>query len=280
MRWIGGRRSTNVQDRRGMGPGLVGGGGIGAVVIALLYMLLGGDPSQMPQPQPGGQTPTAPADPNAPPDEGRLFIERTVASTEDAWNEIFRQQGADYQEPGLDIYEGGTPTGCGYGQSAMGPFYCPSDQKVYIDLGFFEDMRTKLGGGGDFAQAYVIAHEVGHHVQTVTGISQRVTQLSQQVSKAEANQLSVRQELQADCYAGLWAKHAQGKTIQLETGDIEEALSTAAAIGDDRLQRQAQGRVVPESFTHGSSEQRVRWFRRGFESGDVQACDTFNASQL
>lgn len=260
--------------------GMAAGGGIGAVVIALIAMFFGVDPGAVLEQAPQAETPTAQTDPSAPPDAGRLFVERTLASTEDAWREIFRAQGAEYQEPGLVVFEGGTSTGCGYGQSAMGPFYCPLDQQVYIDLAFFRDLQTQLGGGGDFAQAYVIAHEVGHHVQTITGVSERVRAMRERVGEAEANELSVRQELQADCYAGLWARHAEGKTMALETGDVEEALNTAAAIGDDRLQRQSGGRVAPESFTHGTSEQRVRWFRRGLETGDVNTCDTFNTSQL
>lgn len=279
MRWIGGRRSSNVQDRRGMG-GMAAGGGIGAVVIALIAMFFGVDPGAVLEQSPQAGVPAAQTDPNAPPDAGRLFVDRTLASTEDAWREIFREQGAEYQEPGLVLFEGGTTTGCGYGQSAMGPFYCPLDRQVYIDLAFFRDLQTQLGGGGDFAQAYVIAHEVGHHVQTITGVSERVRAMSARLGQAEANELSVRQELQADCYAGLWARHAEGKTIQLEAGDVEEALNTAAAIGDDRLQQQSGGRVAPESFTHGTSEQRVRWFRRGLETGDVNACDTFSTSQI
>lgn len=279
MRWTGGRRSGNVEDRRGMGPAGVAGGGIGAIVIALLYMLMGGDPSNLPQQAPPGEVP-AQADPNAPPDSGEVFVQRVLGSTEDTWAKLFQQEGSQYRAPKLRLFTGAEQSACGLGQAAMGPFYCPRDERIYIDLSFYRDMREKLNAPGDFAQAYVIAHEVGHHVQTVTGVSERVQRASAGASREEANALSVRQELQADCYAGVWAHHAQGKDFEFEAGDVEEALNAASAIGDDRLQQQGQGYVVPESFTHGSSAQRVRWFRRGLDSGQVNACDTFNAASL
>ncbi|MBD0321668.1 MAG: zinc metallopeptidase [Gemmatimonadetes bacterium] len=278
MRWQGGRQSGNVEDRRGMG-GMVAGGGIGTVLIALVVMLLGGDPGTVLQQAPagapqGGQAGGLPRN-----DEQAQFVSTVLADTEDAWNGIFQQMGRDYVEPRLVLFTGMQQTACGTGQSAMGPFYCPGDQKVYIDLAFYDDLARMSGArsDNDFAQAYVIAHEVGHHVQTLLGISERVQGASRGASEEEANALSVRQELQADCFAGLWASRSK---IQLDPGDVEEALAAATAIGDDRLQQQSQGRVVPESFTHGSSEQRVRWFRRGFDTGDMRQCDTFNAARL
>ena len=209
------------------------------------------------------------------------FVSTVLADTEDVWGQVVRQGGGRYQEPRLVLFRGATPTACGTGQAAMGPFYCPADQKVYIDLSFFEQMERRLGGGGDFAQAYVIAHEVGHHVQTLTGVTGRVNAIRQRGGNVEgAEGPLVRQELQADCYAGLWAHHAQKRHAWLEAGDMEEALATATAIGDDTLQRQSQGTVVPDSFSHGTAEQRVRWFRAGFESGDVPRCDTFAAGAV
>lgn len=278
MRWTGGRRSGNIQDRRGMG-GMVAGGGIGAVVIALIAMFFGVDPGAVVQ-QTGPAGPQPQVQAGSPTDSAGTFVDLVLGSTQTTWTEIFRQEGAQYRPPELVLFDGLTPSACGTGQAAMGPFYCPLDRQVYIDLSFFEDMRTQLGAGGDFAQAYVIAHEVGHHVQTLTGVSEQVRRMSARAGQAEANSLSVRQELQADCYAGLWAHHARGRDFEFEEGDVEEALNTASAIGDDRLQQESQGRVVPESFTHGTSEQRVRWFRRGLETGDVNACDTFSASQI
>ncbi|HEX8360244.1 MAG TPA: neutral zinc metallopeptidase [Longimicrobium sp.] len=280
MRWQGGRRSGNVEDRRGMG-GMAIGGGIGTVVIALIAMLFGVDPGAVIQQAPaaGGAPPGAPA--GGPPqnDEQAQFVSTVLADTEDVWNAIFRQSGQDYAEPRLVLFTGYQQTACGTGQSAMGPFYCPGDQKVYIDLAFYNDLAKMSGarGDNDFAQAYVIAHEVGHHVQTLLGTSERVQAASRGAREEEANALSVRQELQADCYAGVWGHHSK---IHLDPGDVEEALAAATAIGDDRLQQQSQGQIVPESFTHGSSAQRVRWFRRGLDSGDVRQCDTFATQQL
>ncbi|HEX8429768.1 MAG TPA: neutral zinc metallopeptidase [Longimicrobium sp.] len=277
MRWQGGRQSSNVSDRRGMG-GMAVGGGLGAVVLALVAMFLGVDPSAVVPagPAPGESTQGPPQD-----DEQSRFVKVVLADTEDTWNRIFQEMGRQYEEPGLVLFTGQERTACGVGQSAMGPFYCPGDHKVYIDLSFYNDLKEKLGAPGDFAQAYVIAHEVGHHVQTLLGVSDRVAQAGRGASEEEVNQLSVRQELQADCFAGIWGYHTRNsRNIQLEAGDAEEALTAASAIGDDRLQQQSQGRVVPESFTHGSSEQRMRWFRRGFDNGDVRQCDTFATQQL
>jgi predicted metalloprotease len=208
------------------------------------------------------------------------FVSVVLADTEDTWNTLFRENGQNYREPGLVLFSDAVQSACGFAQAAVGPFYCPSDQKVYIDLSFFRDLQQRFRAPGDFAQAYVIAHEVGHHVQTLMGISAEVQQMSSRLSRTDANTLSVRQELQADCFAGIWAHHAQQQRQILERGDIEEALGAASAIGDDRLQRQSQGYVAPESFTHGSSAQRVRWFTRGFQSGDLRECDTFNAAQI
>jgi len=256
MRWQGYRRSSNVSDKRGMG-GMVAGGGIGAVVLAVVAMLLGVNPGDILQQAPSEQG----AEPAAS-DTLAQFASSTLAMTEDVWSDIFRQSNADYPEPQLVLFNGAVQSACGFAQSAVGPFYCSRDQAVYLDLSFFGDLRDRFGAAGDFAEAYVIAHEVGHHVQNVTGA----------LSHGGGNEASVRQELQADCLAGVWGYHARGKLQILETGDVEEALNAASAIGDDKLQQQSQGHVVPESFTHGSSAQRVAAFRTGFESGNVQSC--------
>jgi predicted metalloprotease len=279
---LGGQRSSsNVEDRRGIGMG--GGIGIGTIVIAVVAYFLGIDPSivldtagQMQQ----SSQQQAPRDPNASKDEMQVFVEKVLGSTEDVWKQIMPQQGGQaYKEPGLVIFTGAVRSACGMGQAAMGPFYCPPDSKVYIDLAFYRDLRERFRAPGDFAQAYVIAHEVGHHVQNQLGIMQKLQSLQGRVSKQELNQSMVRVELQADCFAGVWAHHA-GNARLLDTGDLEEGLTAAAAIGDDRIQKQTQGTVVPESFTHGSSAQRVRWFKRGMETGRMQDCDTFNARVL
>jgi predicted metalloprotease len=289
MKWEGNRQSDNVEDRRGAGP-LGGGGfrigggrgiGIGTIVIALvggwllginpltLLGVLSGDMSGAPVVQQGpAQRP--PAD-----DRMAAFVSTVLADTEDVWKAQFAARGGTYQEPRLVLFRGATPTACGTGQAAMGPFYCPGDRKVYIDLQFYETMRTRLGAPGDFAQAYVIAHEVGHHVQNLMGIAEKVDAMRQRSSPAQGNALSVRMELQADCFAGLWAHHAQRTRQILEQGDVEEALNAAAQIGDDTLQRKSQGTVVPESFTHGTSAQRMQWFRRGYDGGRMADCDTF-----
>lgn len=271
-------RSSNVQDRRGMGGPLMAGGGIGAIVIALVVMFLGGDPNEVLQ-QASGPGQQAPA-PGQPDPEGD-FVKGVLFETEESWKVIFKEQlRREYQLPELVLFSGATQSACGVGQAAAGPFYCPLDQKVYIDLSFYRDLRERFGAPGDAAQAYVIAHEVGHHVQTLLGISEQVMSQRQRLSRTEGNELSVRQELQADCFAGVWANHADRARQILEPGDVEEALNAASAIGDDRIQRQTQGQVVPESFTHGSSAQRMTWFRRGLDSGQVKACDTFAANAL
>ena len=283
MRWRGGRRSSNIEDRRGARPGgKVLGGGIATIVIILAALYFGIDPAPLLQGLESASTPAStrptPLEPGADPLADMVAV--VVADTEDAWNAIFAEAGLEYREPTLVLFSGATRSACGLGQSAMGPFYCPADEKAYIDLSFYDDMRTRFQAPGDFAQAYVIAHEVGHHVQNLLGISAEMRRRQQGLGQAEANSLSVRLELQADCFAGVWANHADRARNILEAGDVEEALNAASAIGDDRLQRQSQGRIVPESFTHGTSAQRQRWFRRGLESGSVSACDTFAAASL
>lgn len=280
MRWEFGRRSTNVEDRRGSRiSGPVVGGGIGAIVLSLIVALLGGDPSviwdqtEAPSDRPRTESPQT----QRPPADDRMteFVSVVLADTEDTWHSLFQQMGARYVEPKLVIYSGAVESACGFARSAVGPFYCPADQKLYIDLSFYEDLKNRHQAPGDFAQAYVIAHEVGHHVQNLMGISGKVQAMQRRVDQVEANQLSVRQELQADCFAGIWAHHAERSRQILEQGDVEEALNAASSIGDDRLQRQAKGYVVPEAFTHGSSAQRVRWFKQGIQTGDPEQCNTF-----
>ena len=318
MRWRKGRRSSNVEDLRGQGGasrggmgGMFGGGRrrggggmrlpigkksggglLGLIVVVGIVLLMGGDLGSIL----GGMTGGAPQNYAPAPSSGQStgvrqtgrqaqdetadFVSVVLADTEDVWHEIFRSQGARYQEPRLVMFDGAVRSACGLGQAAMGPFYCPGDQKVYIDLSFFRDLKNRFRAPGDFAQAYVIAHEVGHHVQTIIGVSEQVQQAKRRASRAEANAIQVKMELQADCFAGVWAHHAQRARNILEQGDIEEALGAAAAIGDDRIQRQTQGYVAPESFTHGTSEQRQRWFRTGFREGQVTSCNTFAASRL
>jgi len=282
MLWQGRRESDNVEDARGSGGGgrLVLGGGIGTVVLVVLYLLLGGDPQALFNSQQAQLPQTAQYDSQAPRDEASKFVAVVLANTEDAWNEIFRQMGREYQEPRLVLFTDMIQSGCGFASGATGPFYCPQDRRVYIDLGFFRELQQRLGAGGDFAEAYVIAHEVGHHVQNLLGITDRVQAARRRVSEAEYNQLSVRLELQADFLAGVWARYTDRVKHVVEAGDIEEAIRAAAAVGDDRLQYRSRGYVVPDSFTHGSSEQRVRWFRRGYETGDINQGDTFNARDL
>ena len=281
MRWRKGRRSSHIEDRRGSRISSGGfKGGIGTIVIALaLGYFLGIDPMTVIKMQTGGGSATTTTDwkPTAAEQEAADFVSVVLADTEDTWNTIFSNAGQTYQEPKLVLFSGQVSSACGMASAAMGPFYCPGDKKVYIDLAFFDDLKRRHGAPGDFAQAYVIAHEVGHHVQTLLGTSKQVRAAQRGLGKAEANVLSVRQELQADCYAGLWGYHADRSRQVLESGDLEEALAAASAIGDDRLQKQSTGRVVPESFTHGTSKQRVKWFRRGFESGDVSKCNTFDS---
>lgn len=286
MDWGNGRRSTNVEDRRGMrvSTPLVG-GGIGTIVLALLVAFLGGDPSVVLQQGADNRSQPAPVDqpqvkgPSTR-DEMADFVSVVLADTEDTWKELFRQSGGTYVEPKLVLFSDAVKSACGRASSAVGPFYCPSDQKVYIDLAFYRDLQTKYNAPGDFAQAYVVAHEVGHHVQNLLGVSDKVRSLQSRASRTEANQLSVRLELQADCFAGVWGHHAQRSRQILEQGDVEEALNAASSIGDDRLQGQSKGSVSPESFTHGSSEQRVRWFKRGLETGDPEQCNTFTGANL
>jgi uncharacterized protein len=275
--------SSNVEDRRGMGMGRIGGGlGVGGIVIALIaYFVFGIDPGTMmsvtEQAAPQQESREAPT--GAPTDEMGQFVAKVLGSTEAAWSRLFEQSNAQYRAPTLVLYEGQVRSACGMGQAAMGPFYCPGDEKLYIDLSFYRDLQTRFRAPGDFAQAYVIAHEVGHHVQKLTGAMRRLEEARGRVSQKEFNALSVRMELQADCYAGVWGHHA-GLMNQLDASDVPEALAAASAIGDDRMQKQTQGRVAPDSFTHGSSEQRVRWFRRGLESGRPRDCDSFSAASL
>jgi uncharacterized protein len=312
MRWKGRRQSGNIEDRRGMGGGMGGmggmrfpgglgggmgggrmrrGGGIGIFGILILLGIawlmginplallsgdLGGGGGYVEQQQSaGGGTFSSPQE-----EEMKEFVGVVLAETEDTWNRILPQIGTDYREPTLVLFSGGAQSGCGFAQSAVGPFYCPADEKVYIDLSFFDELSRRFGAPGDFAQAYVIAHEVGHHVQTVLGIEEQVRKARANMSESDGNALSVRVELQADCFSGVWAHDAHQKSGLLEPGDIEEALGAAAAVGDDTLQKQAGGRVMPDSFTHGSSEQRTRWFETGYRSGNIEDCDTFSANNL
>jgi hypothetical protein len=284
MRWEQGRRSDNVEDRRGMGaPAMVGGGvGLVGVILAVVVALMGGDPMIVLEQMGGsgalGPGPVVVSQPKAPsPEQDRLadFVSVVLADTEDTWSQEFRQQGGRYTPPKLVIFDGTVSSACGLAQAAMGPFYCPNDQKVYVDLAFYRQLRQQLGAPGDFAQAYVIAHEVGHHVQHLLGIDQQVQRAQRRLPQREANQLSVRLELQADCLAGVWAHQTGTKRATLEPGDLEEALNAASRIGDDTLQRQSSGRVRPDSFTHGTSAQRQRWFARGLQSGSMDACDSF-----
>jgi len=305
MRWRLGRRSANIEDRRGMGTpagirmsrgmripggmrmpggraGRAGGiGGIGLIVIALIAIFLGVDPGFLFQggPMPGPSYQPQQTPPSESEEELKAFMSVVLADTEDTWHALFEQLERPYQEPVVVLFSGAVSSACGFASAAVGPFYCPGDRKVYIDLAFFEELGERFGAPGDFAQAYVLAHEVGHHVQTLLGISDQVRSVRANLADADANALSVRQELQADCFAGIWAHHADRSRQLLEPGDIEEGLRAASAIGDDRLQRQAQGYVVPESFTHGSSVQRMRWFQIGLEEGTLSACDTFSADQ-
>jgi uncharacterized protein len=283
-----GRESGNVEDRRGMG-GIPGGGrtiggGIGVLLVAVAAMFFGIDP-RIVLGLLGGTEQAAPptsveAPASKPQDQMGRFVSVVLADTEDTWQALFKQMGRTYEEPRLVLFTQATPTACGTGQSAMGPFYCPADRRVYIDLAFYRLLQERFKAPGDFAQAYVIAHEVGHHVQNLLGIMDKVQASRPRLNEAQNNALSVRVELQADCFAGLWAHHAQRSRQVLEQGDIEEALRAATAIGDDTLQRKTQGTIVPESFTHGSAAQRTRWFRRGFEAGNVAACNTFDAPTL
>ena len=287
MKWEGDRQSDNVEDRRGGGGGGFGFGGrtvgIGTLVIALIGgAIFGVDPGTILSLLGGGSPAPVQQQPRAAPanDRETQFVRTTLAYTEDVWAAIFREQGAQYTPARLVLFEGATPTACGTGRSATGPFYCPPDQRVYIDLDFFRLMQQRFNVSGEFPQAYVIAHEVGHHVQNLLGLSDKVHSAQQRLSESEGNALSVRLELQADCFAGVWANRTNQREQILEQGDVEAALAAASAIGDDALQKQSRGVVVPDSFTHGSSAQRVRWFRRGLDSGKVEDCNTFEARQL
>ena len=287
MRWRDGRQSDNIEDRRGMsiprGVKIGGVGGLGLLAVVLIGMFLGIDPTVLLQGGPEIQTPSVSVQRSGRPavnDDLRDFVAVVLADTEDVWHGAFQKGGRTYQPPTLVLFSGAVESACGMAGSAMGPFYCPSDHKIYLDLSFFEDLRTRFGASGDFAQAYVISHEVGHHVQTLLGISQKVNEAQSRVNPSERNKLSVRMELQADCLAGVWANQADRSRQILEAGDIEEGLNAASAVGDDRIQRKTQGYVVPDAFTHGSAAQRVRWFRLGLEAGNLQACDTFNADRL
>lgn len=284
MRWKEGRRSDNVEDRRGARVSRgVAGGGIGALLLVLVALYFGVDPSVVLNTgiQPSGNTEPTAESRSGSPEENRLaeFVAVVLADTEDTWHTLFRQMDRSYQEPSLVLFSGAVESACGFAQAAVGPFYCPRDQKVYIDLSFFEDLKNRFRAPGDFAQAYVIAHEIGHHVQKLLGIADRVDTLRRQVDETQGNQLSVMLELQADCLAGVWAYHADRSRRIIEQGDIEEALNAASAIGDDRLQRRSRGYVTPDSFTHGSSEQRVHWFRQGIGTGDIGQCNTFVAER-
>ena len=282
MLWQGQRESENVEDERRSGGGRIAiGGGIGGVILVVAYLLLGGDPQALVDSQQRSDSPqSAQVDSNAPRDEASKFVAVVLADTEDAWHDIFRQMGRQYEEPKLVLFANQTRSGCGFASAASGPFYCPEDRRVYIDLSFYRQLKERFGAPGDFAQAYVIAHEVGHHVQNLLGISNRVDSARGRVSQAEFNRLSVRLELQADFLAGVWARYADRVKHVVESGDVDEAIRAAAAVGDDTLQRHAQGYVVPDAFTHGTSEQRARWFRKGYETGDLRQGDTFNARDL
>lgn len=286
MRWRDGRRSSNIEDRRGATAGSkIMGGSLGTIALILVAMYFGVDPTFLIEgmqssnvtASSGGTRPSAEELKNDPLAD---MVAVVIGDTEDVWSNIFASQGRRYEEPTLVMFTGATSSACGLGQAAMGPFYCPADKKAYIDLSFYNEMRTRFRAPGDFAQAYVIAHEIGHHVQNLLGISGEVQRMKQRVSTGEANQLSVRLELQADCFAGVWANHADKARGILESGDVDEALNAASAIGDDRLQKQSRGTVVPESFTHGTSAQRQRWFRAGLSSGDPDSCNTFDVDKL
>ena len=275
MKWIGRRESSNVDDRRGIsGGGLAAGGGVVGIIIYLIYSFLGGDPGQLPQSIPQSQTPLS-SEQQAADDERAKFVKVVLADTEDVWNKLFSDKGSDYSEPTLVLFRDGVASACGSASSASGPFYCPLDNKLYIDLSFYQELQERFNAPGDFSMAYVVAHEVGHHIQNLMGTADKVSRMRQQVDEKEGNRYSVMLELQADFYAGVWAHHAQRMKNILESGDIEEALSAANAIGDDRLQKQATGQVVPDAFTHGTSAQRMYWFKKGYETGDINQGNTF-----
>lgn len=279
MRWRGRESSDNVEDRRGIsGGGLAVGGGVGGIVIYLLYVLLGGDPSQAPQLLPGQKSSTGEVRTQTNPEDDTLaqFTSVVLRDTEDVWGDLLN----NYRKPKLVLFSDAVESACGNASAAVGPFYCPGDEKVYIDLSFFRELKERFGAPGDFTMAYVVAHEVGHHVQNLMGISEKVHSLQQRMNETESNKLSVKLELQADFFAGVWANHAQKMKDILDPGDIEEALKAANAIGDDRLQQETQGRVVPDAFTHGTSAQRMYWFKKGYTTGDINQGDTFSDSNL
>jgi predicted metalloprotease len=282
MRWRGERESTNIEDRRGLSGGKIAvGGGLGTVIIMIIALLFGADPRQLleqvPDNQPTQVQTSRPQNPQE--EELKQFVGVVLAKSEDVWHEVFRQNGREYREPTLVLFTDQVRSACGITGAAVGPFYCPGDEKVYIDLSFYEELRQRFNAPGDFAQAYVVAHEVGHHVQKLLGISDRVESLQRRADETEANQLSVRLELQADFFAGVFARYVQNQGV-LEAGDIEEALRAASAVGDDQIQRRETGYVVPDSFTHGTSAQRLRWFKKGYDTGDIRQGDTFGASSL
>ncbi len=284
MRWSGRRQSSNVEDRRGIGGGtMMAGGGIGTVIVLLAVMFLGGDPGVVLQQmnQSGAGSGGQAIDVNTPEAQrAKEFVSVVLADTEDVWNDLFAKAGREYRDPTLVLFSGGVESACGHAGTSVGPFYCPGDEKVYIDLKFFDELERRFNAEGDFAQAYVIAHEIGHHVQKVLGIEERTSAARARMSERQANELSVRVELQADYFAGVWAHHAQRTKQILEAGDVEEALNAASAVGDDNIQKQTQGRITPDSFTHGTSAQRAKWFRKGLESGDINGGDTFAAGDL
>jgi hypothetical protein len=287
MLWRDGRESDNIEDRRGVsisrGAKIGGMGGLGLVAIVLIGWFFGIDPTVLLQGVPETQTPSVSVQQSSRPtvnDDQRKFVAVVLAETEDVWYEAFRKMERTYQAPKLVLFSRAVESACGIAGSAVGPFYCPSDHKVYLDLSFFNDLRTRFGAPGDFAQAYVIAHEVGHHVQSLLGISQKVHELQSRTNPSQRNKLSVRMELQADCFAGIWAHQVRKSGQILEAGDIEEGLNAASAVGDDRIQRKTQGYVVPDAFTHGSAAQRVRWFKLGLEQGNIEGCNTFNTDRL
>ncbi len=281
MRWRGERQSSNVEDRRGLSPKVAVGGGLGTLVVIIIALLFGADPRQLLEQVPNNPTSEVQSSRpvNSEEEELKQFVSVVLAKSEDVWNDVFRQNGRQYREPTLVLFSDQVRSACGMAGAAVGPFYCPADEKVYIDLAFYEELRRRFQAPGDFAQAYVVAHEVGHHVQNLLGISDRVDAMRGRVSEAETNRLSVRLELQADFFAGMFARYVQNQGM-LEAGDIEEALRAASAVGDDTIQRRTTGYIVPDSFTHGTSEQRLRWFRKGYETGDMRQGDTFSATNL
>jgi predicted metalloprotease len=281
MRWRGERQSSNIEDRRGLTPKIAVGGGLGTLVVIIIALLFGADPRQLLEQVPNNPTSEVQSSRpvNAEEEELKQFVSVVLAKSEDVWNDVFRQNGRQYREPTLVLFSDQVRSACGMAGAAVGPFYCPADEKVYIDLAFYEELRRRFQAPGDFAQAYVVAHEVGHHVQNLLGISDRVDAMRGRVSEAETNRLSVRLELQADFFAGVFARYVQNQGM-LEAGDIEEALRAASAVGDDTIQRRTSGYIVPDSFTHGTSEQRLRWFKKGYETGDMRQGDTFSATNL